>query len=93
CRDRRARDKDAAAIGAALAGVIDRWIVCTLPGPRGTSAADLARLVPPASSIELADSVTAGCELARAQAQPGDRVVVCGSVHTVGPALQWLRVY
>jgi len=87
-------DKDAAAIGAALAGVIDRWILCTLPGPRGTSAAELAaRLVPPASSIELAGSVTAGCELARAQAQSGDRVVVCGSVHTVGPALQWLRVY
>jgi dihydrofolate synthase/folylpolyglutamate synthase len=87
-------DKDAAAIGAALAGVIDRWIVCTLPGPRGTSAAELAaRLVPPASPVELAGSVAAGCESARAQAQPGDRVVVCGSVHTVGPALQWLRVY
>jgi dihydrofolate synthase / folylpolyglutamate synthase len=87
-------DKDAAAIGAALASVIDHWIVCTLPGPRGTSAAELAaRLVPRAAPLELAGSVTAGCELARAEAQPGDRVVVCGSVHTVGPALQWLRVY
>ncbi|HEY1873083.1 MAG TPA: bifunctional tetrahydrofolate synthase/dihydrofolate synthase, partial [Steroidobacteraceae bacterium] len=87
-------DKDAAAIGAALAGVIDQWIVCTLPGPRGTSATELAaRLVPRAAPIELADSVVAGCELARAQAQPGDRVVVCGSVYTVGPALTWLRVY
>ena len=87
-------DKDAAAIGTALAGVIDRWIVCALPGPRGTNAADLAaRLVPQAAPIELAGSVTAGCELARAQAQAGDRVVVCGSVYTVGPALQWLRVY
>ena len=87
-------DKDAAAIGVALAGVIDHWIVCTLPGPRGTSAAELAaRLVARAAPIELADSVTAGCELARAEAQPGDRVVVCGSVYTVGPALRWLRVY
>ena len=87
-------DKDAAAIGAALAGVVDHWIVCTLPGPRGTSAAELAaRLVARAAPIELADSVTAGCELARAEAQPGDRVVVCGSVYTVGPALRWLRVY
>jgi len=87
-------DKDAAAIGAALAMVIDRWIVCPLPGPRGTSAAELAaRLVPPGAPIELAASVAAGCELARAEAQPGDRVVVCGSVYTVGPALQWLRVY
>jgi dihydrofolate synthase / folylpolyglutamate synthase len=87
-------DKDAAAIGAALAEVIDQWIVCTLPGPRGTSATELAaRLVPRAAPSELADSVVAGCALARAQAQPGDRVVVCGSVYTVGPALTWLRVY
>ena len=87
-------DKDATAIGAALAGVIDHWIVCTLPGPRGRSAAQLApRLVPHGASFELVASVAAGCELARAVAQPGDRVVVCGSVHTVGPALQWLRIY
>jgi dihydrofolate synthase / folylpolyglutamate synthase len=87
-------DKDAQAIGAALAPVIDRWIVCALPGPRGSGAAQLAeRLGQPAEAIELATSVEAGCELARAAAQPGDRVVVCGSVYTVGPALQWLRIY
>jgi dihydrofolate synthase / folylpolyglutamate synthase len=87
-------DKDAAAIGSALAGVIDQWIVCTLPGPRGTRAAALAALlVPQAAPVDLADSVAAGCELARAKAQPGDRVIVCGSVYTVGPALQWLQVY
>ncbi|HET9331844.1 MAG TPA: folylpolyglutamate synthase/dihydrofolate synthase family protein, partial [Steroidobacteraceae bacterium] len=33
-------DKDAPAIGAALAPVIDRWIVCALPGARGSSAAE-----------------------------------------------------
>jgi len=87
-------DKDAAAIGAALAPVIDHWIACTLGGPRGMSAAQLAaRLVPGASSVELADSVTDGCGRARAAARAGDRVVVCGSVYTVGPALQWLRIY
>jgi dihydrofolate synthase/folylpolyglutamate synthase len=87
-------DKDAPAIGAALAPVIDHWIVCTLPGARGVSAAQLApRLVPEGASFELAASVDAGCELARDEAQPGDRIVVCGSVHAVGPALQWLRIY
>jgi dihydrofolate synthase/folylpolyglutamate synthase len=87
-------DKDAPAIGAALAEVIDCWIVCALPGPRGTSAAQLAtRLAPAAAAVQLAPSVVAGCELARAVAQPGDRVVVCGSVYTVGPALEWLRIY
>jgi dihydrofolate synthase/folylpolyglutamate synthase len=87
-------DKDAAAIGAALAELIDRWIVCTLEGPRGLAARELApRLAPAGASIELAGSVAEGCQLARSEAQPGDRVVVCGSVYTVGPALQWLRIY
>ncbi|HEY1491960.1 MAG TPA: bifunctional tetrahydrofolate synthase/dihydrofolate synthase [Steroidobacteraceae bacterium] len=87
-------DKDAAAIAAALAPVIDAWIACALPGPRGGSAAALAqRLARDAGTVQLADSVRAGCELARKRAQPGDRVVVCGSLHTVGPALEWLRIY
>jgi dihydrofolate synthase / folylpolyglutamate synthase len=87
-------DKDAAAIAAALSAVIDHWIVCALPGPRGGSAAQLAqRLARPPGEMTLALSVAAGCELARAAARAGDRVVVCGSVYTVGPALQWLRIY
>jgi dihydrofolate synthase / folylpolyglutamate synthase len=87
-------DKDAARIAAALAGLIDHWIVCTLTGVRGRSAPQLAQqLGRPPGEVTLAESVTAGCELARARAQPGDRVVVFGSVHTVGPALEWLRIY
>ncbi len=87
-------DKDAAAIGAALTEVIDQWIVCALPGPRGSSAGALAqRLARRQDTVQLADSVRAGCELARASTRPGDRVVVCGSLHTVGPALEWLRIY
>ena len=87
-------DKDAAAIGSALGALIDHWIVCALPGARGGSAAQLAqRLGSPAAETTLADSVAAGCERARAAARPGDRVVVCGSVYTVGPALQWLQIY
>jgi dihydrofolate synthase / folylpolyglutamate synthase len=86
-------DKDAAAIGAALAPLIDHWIVCTLPGPRGLAAQELARrLVPAGASFEPAASVADGCQLARSKTQPGDRVVVCGSVYTVGPALQWLQI-
>jgi dihydrofolate synthase / folylpolyglutamate synthase len=87
-------DKDAAAIAAALSAVIDHWIVCALPGARGGSATQLAqRLALAPGEMTLALSVAAGCELARAAARPGDRVVVCGSVYTVGPALQWLRIY
>ena len=87
-------DKDAGAIAAALAGEVDHWFACALPGARGASAAQLAaRLALPSGAVTLADCVIAGCELARAQARPGDRVVVCGSLFTVGPALEWLRIY
>lgn len=86
-------DKDAAGIGAALAPLIDAWIVCALPGARGGSAAELARrLALGAARLTLADSVERGCEIARRNARPGDRVVVFGSFHTVGPALAWLRI-
>jgi len=87
-------DKDAPAIARALASRFDRWFLCTLDGPRGIPAAELARrLEPVVRAATLADSVRAGCEAAREAARPGDRVVVCGSVHTVGPALEWLGVY
>jgi dihydrofolate synthase/folylpolyglutamate synthase len=87
-------DKDAPAIARALAPALDRWFLCALEGPRGVSAAELARRVAPTvRDPVLADSVQAACEAARAEARAGDRVVVCGSVHTVGPALEWLGVY
>jgi dihydrofolate synthase / folylpolyglutamate synthase len=87
-------DKDAAAIGAALAPAVQRWFLCDLEGPRGISAAELARrLHGIAHQPRLAGSVLEACHAARDAARPGDRVVVCGSVHTVGPALEWLGVY
>src|SRR5882757_6375153 len=87
-------DKDAREIAAALEPLVNHWILCSLPGARGSSASDLAqRLRLPTDEITLADSVEEGCEAARTATVPGDRVIVFGSVYTVGPALQWLRVY
>src|SRR5579862_1273182 len=87
-------DKDASGIGAALAPLVDEWIVCALPGARGGSASELAhRLAPAVEHPLLAESVARGCEMARARARDGDRVVVFGSFHTVGPALEWLGLY
>jgi dihydrofolate synthase/folylpolyglutamate synthase len=84
-------DKDARAIARLVDPVVDHWILCSLGGPRGTSAADLAkRMELPSSKLTLAASVEQGCEVARATAKPGDRVLVFGSFHTVGPAMQWL---
>jgi dihydrofolate synthase/folylpolyglutamate synthase len=86
-------DKDAGAIASALEPLVDEWILCALPGPRGGSADGLAkRLQLAPATMTLADSVARGCESAAARARPGDRVLVFGSVYTVGPALQWLRI-
>jgi dihydrofolate synthase/folylpolyglutamate synthase len=86
-------DKDAREITAALEPLVDHWIACSLPGPRGSSASDLAaRARLPADEVTLATSVEEGCEIARAAAVSGDRVIVFGSVYTVGPALKWLGV-
>jgi dihydrofolate synthase / folylpolyglutamate synthase len=87
-------DKDAGAIARLVGPVVDHWILCAVPGPRGTSAAELARRMSlPESGVTLAESVEQGCEVARATAKPGDRVLVFGSFHTVGPAMQWLGIY
>jgi dihydrofolate synthase / folylpolyglutamate synthase len=89
------RDKDVAGIGRALAQQIDCWILCTLGGARGSQASELAgRLAPLGlTQVQLADSVAAGCMLARAQAERGDRVLVFGSFPAVGSALEWLQLY
>jgi dihydrofolate synthase/folylpolyglutamate synthase len=88
-------DKDAPAFGAALNDGVDLWIAVSLPPPRGLEAAALARRLVPRvrAPIEEAGAVAQGCARAKALARPGDRVVVCGSFHAVGPALEWLGVY
>ncbi|HEY6928011.1 MAG TPA: bifunctional tetrahydrofolate synthase/dihydrofolate synthase, partial [Steroidobacteraceae bacterium] len=87
-------DKDAKSIARYLEPLVDHWIVCALPGPRGTSAEQLAqRLQLPAAKVTLASSVEGGCEVARREAREGDRVLVFGSFHTVGPVLRWLGIY
>jgi len=91
-------DKDAAAIGHALAPALRADdVVCalTLDGERGRPAAALAAILAPilARSPVLAGSVTAGCEYAARVARPGDAVLVFGSFHTVGPAREWHRLY
>ncbi|MEJ0007468.1 MAG: hypothetical protein WDM77_14160 [Steroidobacteraceae bacterium] len=88
------QDKDAGEIARVLEGSADLWIACALPGPRGGSAADLAaRLAPRIRVSEQADSVAAGCALARERARPGDRVLVFGSFSTVTAALEWLQLH
>ncbi len=88
-------DKDASGVAAELRGCIDVWWCVSTLGERGRSGAALARTVAGAVSVpvEVADSPEAGCAAAMAAAGPADRIVVFGSFHTVGPALDWLEAH
>jgi len=87
-------DKDVAAVAARLDALVDHWVLCGIDEPRGLDATQLqARLGVVRGDCALCDSVTAGCQRAAQCAVAGDRVVVCGSFHTVGPALKWLELY
>jgi dihydrofolate synthase/folylpolyglutamate synthase len=86
-------DKDAAAIVAEVRDCFDAWWLATIEGARGTSAAGLAQRIAGGISapIAIVDDVAAGCAAACAAAGPRDRIVVFGSFHIVGPALDWLE--
>jgi dihydrofolate synthase / folylpolyglutamate synthase len=86
-------DKDAAAIAAVLGDSIDAWWCASIDGTRGRSGEDLAQAVRPlvTVSVHASDSVAAACAAAAAAANSRDRIVVFGSFHTVGPALDWLE--
>ena len=88
-------DKDAAAVVGTLDPLIDHWLLAGIGDePRGLDARALqARLPPLRGAVELASNVTAACAAARALARAGDRVIVFGSFHVVGPALVWLGLY
>jgi dihydrofolate synthase/folylpolyglutamate synthase len=88
-------DKDAAAITRALDAQVDTWVLAGVTGEaRGQSAQALAARLPPLRSAPILQPDVAGaCACARALARPGDRIVVLGSFHIVGPALAWLGLY
>jgi dihydrofolate synthase/folylpolyglutamate synthase len=86
-------DKDAAGIVAVLRGAVDAWSFVTTHGDRGASGEALAARVAAQLAAPFAsyDSIDAACAAALAGAGAGDRILVCGSFHTVGPALDWLE--
>jgi dihydrofolate synthase / folylpolyglutamate synthase len=86
-------DKDAAGIAAILGDSFDEWWCASLDGARGRTGDELANEVrgKVAVRVHAAASVAAACAAALGAATPQDRIVVFGSFHTVGPALEWLE--
>jgi len=86
-------DKDAAGVAARLRNSIDAWWLASTDGARGTSSEELAARIEAqiAAPLKLAGNIAAACAAALAAAGPLDRIVVFGSFHTVGPAMDWLE--
>jgi len=83
-------DKDVAGFTAVLSPVVDEWYLATLPGERGLSGMDLQQRISTrdgTGTTQLFQEVASAYEKARADANDGDRVVVCGSFLTVAKAL------
>jgi dihydrofolate synthase / folylpolyglutamate synthase len=85
-------DKDAAGVALQLAGCFDEWWLASTEGARGISGAALAQRMAPAikAPLNIAHDVAGACAAALHAARASDRIVVFGSFHTVGPAMDWL---
>ncbi len=86
-------DKDAAGVAGQLRDCIDEWWLSSTEGARGTTSAALAAKIAPQIQVRLneTDNIASACAAASAAARPEDRIVVFGSFHTVGPAMDWLE--
>jgi dihydrofolate synthase/folylpolyglutamate synthase len=89
------RDKDLGGVIGPFAPQAAAWFVTQASADRGASGEELKDLLTRlgAAQVKVAASVAAACAEARAAAQPGDRVLVFGSFHTVGAATEALRLY
>ncbi|MFO1407066.1 MAG: bifunctional tetrahydrofolate synthase/dihydrofolate synthase [Steroidobacteraceae bacterium] len=84
-------DKDVRAVVGALRGRVDEWLAASTAGPRGLDDTTLVERAAGAGvRMRASGTVPAALEVAAARAAPGDRIVVFGSFHTVGPALEHL---
>jgi dihydrofolate synthase/folylpolyglutamate synthase len=93
-------DKDVDAVIGHMKAVVDHWICCSLPGPRGSSAEDLAARLRAAgvedridakagidTSVVCVATPAEGLAMARGRADENDRIVVFGSFLTVAGTL------
>jgi dihydrofolate synthase/folylpolyglutamate synthase len=88
-------DKDIDAVIAALVPRVERWLVATLPPPRGANAAQLRDRLERAGvateAIGVFDDAASAYRSARGAATEADRIIVFGSFLTVAAALEQAR--
>ena len=88
-------DKDVTAIVGPLVPHVDEWIVVTPQSPRALPANQLGTQIAVQGDcpVLVATSIENGLSEAARRASASDRVLICGSFYTVGPALAWLEIY
>jgi folylpolyglutamate synthase/dihydropteroate synthase len=87
-------DKDLGGTVSPLLELVDTWAAVQAESarsvPAGELAADIANLGDKPCLI--ADSVPEAMQCAADRTRPEDLILVTGSFHVIGPALQWLEV-
>ncbi len=88
-------DKDIGGVAAIMKPHVDEWLIAGLGGSRGASAEETAAQVAAAGVdvIQVCAGVSEACGLAASRSMPGDRIVVFGSFHVVGPAMESIGLY
>lgn len=88
-------DKDIAAMLHEINGLVDEWWATTTGTERGADpsvvAEELSQLG--AECVAVSPDLAAALQHLKASVVAGDRVIVLGSFHTVGPALRYLGLY
>ena len=88
-------DKDAAGVACELRDCVDAWWCVPTDSERGRGGTELAAAIGSRVSVPVhsARCIADGCAAALSGAGAADRIVVFGSFHTVGPALDWLEAH
>ncbi len=88
-------DKDVPEFIRALKVDVQAWYCCPVEDRRGLSASALAAQLAPLvdGPVYVTEELATALEQAADAAGSGSRVLVCGSFHVVGPALDWLGLY
>lgn len=86
------KDKDVSGVIAPLKHLVDRWLSVTVASSRAAPAGQLAQQVSAICEKPclIGQNINEAFEYVRTNASLGDTVLVMGSFHVVGPALEWL---
>lgn len=86
-------DKDIAGVIGPLCGLVDTWIAVSVDGSRAEPAINLAATIATVCGKPclIAESITHALSVAGERSAHADAVLVAGSFHLVGPALDWLH--